>query len=396
MMDLLINNSTYLEELKSQTLKINKTMKDMEGEFSLLLPINLVSSIDIGADVRVTDDGISKFGGIIAEIEYERYRDITRANIKCVSYKILATNKNVILPAVTDPDAVLDKAEILVHIILDQFLTVEGIIEGYIESNIKINDGTYEDDETKSSISEKLDDLCDKTGCQWYIDADKRFFFYRGVKEFQEFPTAINWDSDDFRDVKVNKQITDYRNRQIVKGGEPSVAVEDSELDEDGNIYIVQDDALEIFRMKAMSGGEGIWENIEENVGITTPDEARKCAQDLLDKYGKPPVTLEFTTFDAKYSVGDFLYINIPQFNINNAKFTVEEIDIEDMGAEVLQYSLKTSMRNNNSAKDNFYDFMSRMAKNKATTNKNKDMFVDTVGVQIQEAITTSADIIFS
>lgn len=98
-------------------------------------------------------------------------------------------------------------------------------------------------------------------------------------------------------------------------------------------IMAVSESPEEINNRRAIEGGSGIYENIEEKASLDTKEAALDYSSGLLRRYAKIAKTLTFDTFTAGLKAGMLLPVNIPTHGINNEKMLISKVTINDLGA---------------------------------------------------------------
>lgn len=412
MIDLIINNKSYINPvnyLKAYTLQITKELDDYSFDFSLIMPLTKAKEIEAGAEVFMKDGENIIIGGIIYDIDYkylakdkELNEPLMQLDIKADNFTNL-TQRILVKPIdVLEENIDLNKAENIYMNYFDKYLKNYAITLGGIKTNMTVEE--LEEDEEEKTLKEIFDKLKDITKSEWYIDHKKRFYVYNGKKDFLTHEEILDENSYKFRNIKLSKTLQDYRNRYVLVGGEPSAdqVIEDQYIDENGHLRVIVDNVTEQQRMKLLIGGDGIFTLKEQNDKLQSIAEMKRYAEEVLNKFGRPPVSLEFDTFVGNmYEAGDFIRVNLPSLNIQNELFCIDSIEIEDMegGIATLNYHLKCSLRNSNTSNGNLWDILGKNPGQGGSIltggGKQNTVFTDTVDVQVQGIIATSTDITF-
>lgn len=411
MYDVIINKKSYISPVnyvEAYSISISKELDDYTFSFNLLLPASKAGAIEVGAEAFIRDNGKIVTGGIIYDIEYETMdtsiptvgsEALLRVKITVDNFSNLCQRLLVKAVDVTSVDIDLNHAENLFQKYWSTYLKPYGVSLGAIKTNLTITE--LEEADEEGNLKEKLDTLSELTKSDWFISHEKKFFVYNGKKEYTVHSGVIN-ESSGIREVSVSKTMQDYRNRYILVGGEPTGEVVDEYINEEGKLFVQVDNTAEQARIRGLIGGDGIFCVKEENDKLESIAEMERYAKDVLNRYGKPPITLKFETFNgSKYEAGDFITVNLPSLNISNQIFCIDSIDIEDLqdGIATLNYKLSCSLRQSNNAGDNFWNMMkgNNNADSSGSTGGTKapSAFVETVDIQVQSVISASADISF-
>lgn len=108
---------------------------------------------------------------------------------------------------------------------------------------------------------------------------------------------------------------------------------------------VVVEDAAEIAARRAVEGGSGIYEAVEEVVDIQDRNTLVQYAQGLLDRFKVTGKELT-ATIDNKFGFhpGQAIAVHLPTFNIPvETEFTIESVSLEEIQATVLQTTIKAS-----------------------------------------------------
>lgn len=369
---LTINGTNYTSNLKAECLRISREVKDYSANFSLILPTNEISNIQITQDVVIL--GLFNkplFGGLISFLDYQYYDEETIVvEIQCTNYNIIPKRRTInaiINQEPTNPDETLDMNRtgfwIREHIM--PLLEEEGVTEGWIEAGVRLADMEIEEFYTKS-LKEILDIMAEASGFIWYIDHLKEFYFDSYIRKYTDHTEEnkiIKFNSD-FRNVRISKDVSNYRNKQFIIGGEYEGEVElpPENLTEDDCIRFFKELPEEITKMSNINGDTGVWGNVVEDWNIKTLEDAEILADNLLSQYGNAPTELEFETFIESYIPGDYIYADLPMFHVNMQKFVVDSVDISDTG-KLLNYKIRASVRASNLPKENFFDYMAKLTR---------------------------------
>lgn len=274
---------------------------------------------------------------------------------------------------------------------------VEHIVANYIDAGLSVTTNNTETGPTIKSVKfnylspEKcFGKLSRLTNFSWYIDYYKDIHFFS--KEGNAAPEQLTDDTKNWRDLIITPDISQLRNRIVVRGGkylsaqqtqtykgdgtrsvwwlkakpktltikeggvDKTVGVENLE-DEAGNDYMVNyqeksvrrvagalgdgieleckfyyyvrvlvegEDLDSITTMKALTGGDGIYEHFINDKAIKSKEEGRDRAKAELVDYADPLINGRFITTTSAlrsgslFRSGQLLTINIPTRSIDN------------------------------------------------------------------------------
>lgn len=134
--------------------------------------------------------------------------DLMIIDIQCIDNHYLA-DKRIIAKSYVN----MTSGEIVQDIVAN-YLAIEGVTIGEIQSGITVESATF----NYCYISKALDDLVDLTqSFIWYIDYNKKLYFVD--KNTYKAPTTITWDIIKTGSDSYEHSNTKYRNRQTIKGG---------------------------------------------------------------------------------------------------------------------------------------------------------------------------------
>ena len=210
-----------------------------------------------GQSVTVTDiiSGLTLFGGFIDEVEEVQLSGTSALihTISAVDNHYLA-DKRIVALAVADAHA----GEIVRDILTD-YLSIEGITEG----EIQLGDTVSKCILNYVTAADALDELAERAGFTWWIDAYKRLYFCD--RATISAPWAITGADALEGSIVVTRGNPNYRNRQIVIGGMAKTILQTEYFGGDGQTrtfalnYIVK----EIYSIKV----NGITKTVGERGG---------------------------------------------------------------------------------------------------------------------------------
>jgi hypothetical protein len=110
-------------------------------------------------------------------------------------------------------------------------------------------------------------------------------------------------------------------------------------------VLVQAEDSGSIAAMKALEGGDGIYEGqLIVDDTIETKEAARARAQAEISQYSNPIIEGEFTTTQYGYKSGQLLLVNIPSRAIN-AYYLIREVTATSIGQGRFEYSVTFATR---------------------------------------------------
>lgn len=287
----------------------------------------------------------------------------------------------------------------IINFILNKYFNEDGIIISQIDSgNTIIEEAVFNYIKASDCISQ----LAEKTGCIWWIDDERRFYFVYRESEY------VDWELNENCEIKAltfNSHKQKYRNKQIVRGAkietslltqtfktdgeiqsfvlsyppiyEPKVYVNNvaktvgirgvdtgkdfywskndkvinSEIKySSGNIvkieYIGVFDIVvdisnydEINRIKELEDTSGIYEDVENLKGLKTLDGVIEETRNLIDTYSNFGKTISFIT-DKKIYAGQIMRCYLPKFNFYD-EILITEVTIKEIIKDKFIYQVQ-------------------------------------------------------
>ena len=277
------------------------------------------------SEVIVTEDSSVIYSGLIQKSEPEcsyfsnQENQLIVSHIWCVGHQI-RTNARTVSFNIKNMYA----GEIVRNHIMP-ILEEEGITAGTIEK------GTLFDQYFKDigNIREIMSELSELSGFTWWVDTNKRLHFAQSPRfDFlkKEIDTTFGLthdplthiDNRDLHDLKVSKDLSEYRNKQFAVG-----------QDAEGNAVIGSwqntDEIVEL----SQRYGTGVFGNVIHNEFLRTEEECRKYAEHKMLAYGGFPTQIEFWTYSQDFNILQLLYATLPQFGVKRSLFFVTKIDYE-------------------------------------------------------------------
>lgn len=169
---------------------------------------------DDGDPVELYDNGVMIFGGLVSD-----YDETTppgtgalKTAVNCVDYNQLADRRLVaeVYENMT--------AGAIVRAIVTKYLAADGVTANGVQDGPVIPKITF----NYVYASDAFSELFDRTGYAWNIDYERDLHFF-GRETFRA-PLALSDTSENFRALHVKRSLSDYRNRQYLRGGKALTA----------------------------------------------------------------------------------------------------------------------------------------------------------------------------
>ena len=201
--------------LKQNTLRI----QDALGQRKTVTMVLLNRANDwrpaIGERIAIYWDGDLRYAGTVEEIDV----DVIDSPEPCAVIKITGVDFN----QIADRQLVVESFQTagqtagdIVLFLLDNYLTDDEVTEGLIEAGPEVVRAAW----NYARVSDALNELAERTGYVWYIDANRRLNFHDRTSVSAGFDLSDL--SSPFRNFKVNNNRGAYRNTQYLRGGQAS------------------------------------------------------------------------------------------------------------------------------------------------------------------------------
>jgi hypothetical protein len=164
------------------------------------------SYITKGMEVTVSEGSTVIFKGMVQKpkAQGDIYKTVS---VSCVDFSALV-DKRVVAEAYDNTSA----GDIVKDLILKYF-SEEGITEGTIQDGPTITKAVFNYENGNATMNY----ICDVSGFYWGVDSDKKLNFFD--KSTYMASTSLNDDSQNYKDLKVEENADNYRNRQYTRGG---------------------------------------------------------------------------------------------------------------------------------------------------------------------------------
>lgn len=416
-----INKIEYIDKLKATTLNVSKSLDDYTFEFELDVFKSDLDLIEVGAEVILIDNNVIIAGGILYDVGIKTgYTD--ENNNKKLSLSVKVDNytnlcQKILIEPINleegDIDHNLNYAENIFIMYFNKYLKSYGFTIGEVKTNLTIDEMNLDDFKSNMSLKEVFNKLADLTHSEYYINTKKQFNVYRGIANFKTIEQITN--EDDLLDLEIKRTMQDYRNRVKVIGGDATVETPDEYVNEDGKMVIIVEDKQEQERIKRLIGGDGIFSSEETNDNITNVDELKNHANLILNKYSRPPLTINFKInsiqdncgWVREVESGDFIKLKIPTFlkgddyeTIGGSKLDyiyccIDSVNITDDFGENIIYELEVSRRKDNTPNKGLIDILNPNTEGNTITNNNPNGSInsDNINIQINNTITTAVEV---
>lgn len=253
--------------LKARSFKV-KNRAERRNECTFKLTADNASQLPVaGQQILVKHNGVVLFGGSIRTIATKvigipGQRKI-EATISSDGYNHIPARRSITV----DYPSLKTSGQIVTDMI-NLYLSAEGITAGTIQNGANWDE--YPKDFPNKCISVKvvLDDMANASGYKWYIDNNRQLHFVSEdtvTNAAHTITDAAGATFTDFDDIDIRETLSNYRNKQFVKGG----------LDEIYSDVIVNYMELidAIVDRQYIEGGSGVYGAIYEDTNIENIEE---------------------------------------------------------------------------------------------------------------------------
>jgi len=95
------------------------------------------------------------------------------------------------------------------------------------------------------------------------------------------------------------------------------------------SVIIAQNNA-QISYVQSLDGTSGIVEDVTQDTSITSLDAGFSEASQLLDRYARQGVQLQFSTLQTGFAQGQLITVDLPAHDLNNAQMLIENVNASD------------------------------------------------------------------
>ncbi len=161
----------------------------------------------LDSEIIVTKDGAKLFGGKILEIDFERLgASETLLSLRCIDYT-RELDRNLVVEGYENMTDKQIFDDIVANYCQGTGITTVNVIEGVTINKIVFN---------YMQPSQCFRKICELTGRSWYLDYDKDIHYF--PETTTNAPFDIDSSETRYRKLKVSKDNSDIRNRVYVRG----------------------------------------------------------------------------------------------------------------------------------------------------------------------------------
>jgi hypothetical protein len=269
-------------------------------------------------------------------------------------------------------------SEIVYQLLAEDLLAQEGITAGVIQQGAFLT----EYDVYTMSVKDILDELAEKSSFKWFIDSNKQLFF---GDEVEVQPTSLKIDENqtggnyiDFSNVRYETTLEDYHNKCFVVGG----------ISDEGHIVrAVFEDVDEIQNQQIVEGGgSGVYGHVILDESIEDVQVAMEKAIKEVQRRGRKPSTLSFTTLDTRIAEAFMnntrkMYVNIPTLGLNDRYFTINTVQVTEIAPNTFQCEVKCEENATAYMRQNFIEYYNEKFKE---LKKQQELLAKNVAKQIR------------
>jgi len=269
-------------------------------------------------------------------------------------------------------------SEIVHELLGEGLLAQEGITPGVIQQGAFLT----EYDVYTMSVKDILDELAEKSSYKWFIDGNKQLFF---GDEVEVQPTSLKIDENqiggnyiDFSNVRYETTLEDYHNKCFVVGG----------ISDEGHVIrAVFEDVDEIQNQQIVEGGgSGVYGHVILDESIEDVQVAMEKAIKEVQRRGRKPSTLSFTTLDTRIAEVFMtntrkMYVNIPTLGLNDRYFTINTVQITEIAPNTFQCEVKCEENATAYMRQNFIEYYNEKFKE---LKKQQELLAKNVAKQIR------------
>lgn len=350
---------------------------------------------ELGATVELLNGATTIFAGEIdgmVEGSLAPGAEAVQMDIDAVDWNCLADRKLVAGVYETPSQTLGDIARDLVAVYLAGF----GVTDTDVEDGPMVDRALW----NYQTVAEALNELCEMTGYAWNIDYDKVLHVF--ARETNAAPFGLTESSANWRDMRVTRERSRYRNLQYVRAGtnetdtlsealagdgtrkvftlgfpaatEPVIAVAgvsktvgiggletgfdwywnkgSTEIKQDDGAAAVTDGVvidvdytgMQPIQVAAQDDVEllarGTWEAIEDRPNIDAEDLASAVAAGLLRKFARTTIAVEFETDTDGLQAGQLISIEVPRHDLSGS-YLIDSVSIADIQGTRLRYRVQ-------------------------------------------------------
>lgn len=356
------------------------TLKAPQGTLTLAagLPVLLVND--------TAEENI--FGGTIDSVAEARITGLKG----WVSYQVTCADNHQILDRLVVAESYVDKSiSFIINDIVDTYLDDDGVTVGLIEGgDIVVKEAVF-DYVPATKVFERL---AERTGFNWYLNADKELYFVERTKETA--PWSLT-EIEDVAGVVVTSHRQNYRNKQIITGSSAETTTQTENFVGDGqqksftvgyrmsqeptvtvggvaktvgirgvdegtdffwnkgdktitaetapassaaiqvqyvgefDVMMIATDTEEVTARAAIEGGSGRYESVETKRGLNTLAGLSEVALDRLRRYADMGRTVTFVTFKEGLEAGQIIPVELDEHGLDT-DLLISSITLVEVG----------------------------------------------------------------
>ena len=259
----------------------------------------------------------------------------------------------------------LNNAECFFFNYAAEYLEPRGIVVNAdnISTNLTIREMTDTDLPQNPTLKEVFDYLAEKTKSDWGITREKIFWVRNGMydpKTYEHrFTDSLDATKEQYFNMKsISSDVSEHFNTFIIHGSKEHAEVSPDYVGEDGALYMVVENTADIERRAALSGGSGVFTKEETNDNINTVEEMEKYATQMLERYCRNMMTVEFECYHAEdLKTGDFITIDSEAYGLTGQLLCIDKISYKTRAALDYEtiWTLTCTMRNDNKALGSYW-----------------------------------------
>ena len=366
-------------------------------------------------------------------------------NVKCVDYSQIA-DRHLAAYAYESDEETTWYAGTIIKDVVARFFAYGDASENIDVSNVA--NGPQIDKAVFNYVqcSQVFGELADLAGFVWYIDFDKKLYFYDSSANAAPF--SLTSTSENWRNMRISRSRDQYRNKQVIRGGnsltetrtDSITAIADQKLfefpfpvgtasavtaggvpktlgvkgfDEGKDYYwsynspvleaavapgvgvavaltykglfpVLVTEVLsnEIAIRRAIEGGTGVYESILDDSSISAQSTGVLKALAYLRKYGTIPKTIDFETDVSGLRAGQLITVNVPELDLND-DFLIESVNIKDVGGVLNRYKISAVSGEALGGWLDFFNSLARQTQNLRVFDEDQVIVLKTISDQI-------------
>ncbi len=211
-MQIIISGVDRTNRFRSGSLEIEDTINERSMARLQLVDVSMTMDLQDGQQIQIYDDYSTLiFAGFLLypKKHVPLAKNAWYYDVECVDNHQIA-DRWLVAKTYTNT---------AVHTIVNDLYTTYLVPDGITLGNIATTSVTLDKASFPrvGTVSDALNELCDITGFNWYIDYDKKFYFT--PRSFFTAPFGITSTSS-INNVQVRQDRSQYRNRQYIRGGQ--------------------------------------------------------------------------------------------------------------------------------------------------------------------------------